>query len=393
MFNKNQINHLSTYGLALFFFLVPFEYPLADLISISPLRIVSLLAMGLAVLDIFIQERMRFDYRFLYVLAWLLYCLITSFWAIDQARFQSYFSLYMNNALMFLLFATISFNKYETKILKKAMVCGVVALLLYMTFVPGAVIYSDYQNRLTLNAGKDGLDQNYLAALMLIAFGLVFYSFCNNQQKRALKVLSIVFCLAIAYYILLTGSRSGLISLLLIMLLNINMSWKTRLSIGVPVVLLLVVVFPIVAQYIPQRLLERFSLSALTGQESESGTRLVIWGKALESLQGVELLFGYGTGASQTIIGNVLENGMDMAIHNHYLAMLVEFGVIGFCLINYPILKMYKMLFKKDRAVAIGFTGILLMSFFVDVVTTKFFWSAMILLSVCFSVYSTDSIN
>lgn len=385
--DDGAVKHLSTYGLALFLFLTPFEYPLADLMTTSPLRIVGLLAMGLAVLDIILQRIRKFDYRVLYVFFWVLYASITYFWALDITRFQSYYSIYINNTLMFLLFSLIPFTKHEADILKKSMIFGVGALLLYMTFIPDAVVYSDYQNRLTLNAGEEGLDQNYLAALMLISFGIVFYNLCNVKQKKTHKLLSIIFCVAIAYYILLTGSRSGLIAVLLIALLSVNTSWKTRLSIGVPVIILLLVVFPLVEQHIPEELMERLSLKALTGQETESGTRLLIWEKAISSLKGIESFFGYGTGASQTIIGNVLGNRKDMAIHNHYIAMLVEFGIVGFLLINIPIFKMIKDMLKKDKSIAIAFLGILLMAFFVDVVTTKFFWSAMILLSVCFSAY------
>ena len=294
---------------------------------------------------------------------------------------------------MFLLISMISYTRDEVKLLKKSMIFGVGSLLLYMTFVPGAIIYSDYQHRMTLNVEGGRLDQNYLASLMLMSFGIVFYNLCNTKQKKLYKIISIIFCVAIAYYTLLTGSRSGLIALALIVFFSINTSWKNRLSIGIPIIVLLIVIVPIVLQYMPEDLLERFSFSNFTGQEEDSGSRLVIWRHALSSLQGIELLFGYGTGASQTVIGNVLGNGMNMAIHNHYIAMLVEFGLIGFFLINIPIFKMHRELWKKDKGLAVAFVGILLMAFFLDVVTTKFFWSTMILLSVCYSNQSDDSIE
>lgn len=383
--DRKVIKHLSTYGLALFLFLTPFEYPLADLVSVSPLRLVGLLAMGLALADILIQHKFRIDYRIIGIVLWLSYGLFSYFWAIDQTRWMSYYSIYLNNALMFLLLSTLTFTKYEVNFLKKSMMFGVGALLLYMTFVPNAVIYSDYQHRLTLNAGTEGLDQNYLAALMLVAFGLVFYDLCNGGQKKVYKLVSIVFCAAIAYYAFLTGSRSGLIALLLIVLLSLNTSWKTRLSIGIPLVLFLFVVLPLIAQHVPEGLLDRFSLKALTGQEAESGTRLLIWRRALESISSVKVFVGYGAGASQTVIGNALGRG-DAAIHNHYLAMVVETGIIGFLFMNVPIFKMFKDTFKKDKGAAVAFVGILLMAFFLDVVTTKFFWAALILLSACCSV-------
>lgn len=381
--DRGVITHLSTLGLALFLFLTPFEYPLADLISISPLRIVGLLAMSLAVFDILMQKTVKLDFRIIYVALWLIYGLITYLWAIDKIRWHSYYSIYLNNALMFLLFSMVSYTEYEAKVLKKTMVFGVGALLLYMTFIPNAVVYSTYQNRLTLNTGEDGLDQNYLAALMLIAFGVIFCNLCNSHQKKTHKIISVGFCLAIAYYILLTGSRSGLFAVLLIVLLSINTSWKTRLSIGIPVILIMLVAFPFLSQYIPEELLDRFSLKALTGQEAESGTRLLIWGQALASLKGLNWIFGYGVGAPQSIIGNILGIGKDMAIHNHYIASLVEVGFCGSILLAIPVIKMIKNALRRDKSVATAFGGILLMAFFIDVLTTKFFWSAMILLSIC----------
>lgn len=391
--DRKGVTHLSTYGLVLFLFLTPFEYPLADLMSISPLRIVGLLAMGLALIDILMQKTVRLDYRIIYVALWLIYGLITYLWAIDEIRWQSYYSIYLNNALMFVLFSMVSYTKHEAEVLKKSMVFGVGGLLLYMTFIPNAVIYSAYQNRLTLNAGEDGLDQNYLAALMLISFGIVFYNLCNTKQKKMRKIISIIFCLAIAYYILLTGSRSGLIAVLLIVLLSINTSWKTRLSIGIPVLLIVLVVLPFVVQYIPEELLDRFSLKALTGQEAESGTRLLIWGQALTSLKNLKWVFGYGVGASQSVIGNILGMGKDMAIHNHYIASLVEVGFCGSILLTLPVIKMIKKTLKQDKSVATSFFGILLMAFFIDVLTTKFFWSAMILLSICCSTRNDISVE
>ena len=391
--DRKGVTHLSTYGLVLFLFLTPFEYPLADLMSISPLRIVGLLAMGLALIDILMQKTVRLDYRIIYVALWLIYGLITYLWAIDEIRWQSYYSIYLNNALMFVLFSMVSYTKHEAEVLKKSMVFGVGGLLLYLTFIPNAVIYSAYQNRLTLNAGEDGLDQNYLAALMLISFGIVFYNLCNTKQKKMRKIISIIFCLAIAYYILLTGSRSGLIAVLLIVLLSINTSWKTRLSIGIPVLLIVLVVLPFVVQYIPEELLDRFSLKALTGQEAESGTRLLIWGQALTSLKNLKWVFGYGVGASQSVIGNILGMGKDMAIHNHYIASLVEVGFCGSILLTLPVIKMIKKTLKQDKSVATSFFGILLMAFFIDVLTTKFFWSAMILLSICCSTRNDISVE
>lgn len=391
--NTRTIRHFSTLGLALFLFLTPFEYPLADLFTVSPLKIVGLIAMGLAALDVLRQKTLKLDYRVLYVVLWLLYGAVTVIWVANRERFQSFYSIYLNNALMFLLFSMISFSKYEAYFLKKTLILGVWALLFYMLLIPDAAVFSDYQHRLTLNAGKEGLDQNYLAALMLVSFGIVFYDFCNAKREKAKKIVSLLFCVAVVVCIILTGSRSGLIALIAIIVLSINTSWKIRLYIGVPTMLLLVIVFPILMEQLPKELIERFSLSAFTGQTAESGTRLLIWNRALSALKGFKWVFGVGIGASQTVVGNLLGKGYDAVIHNHFIAMLVECGIVGFCFINIPIFKMIAHARKRDKGLAIAFFSIMVLSFFVDVLTTKFFWSAMILISVCCTANATKRLE
>lgn len=382
-----KIMHWSVYGLALFLFLTPFEYPLAELMSVSPLRLVGIAALAMAFLDILLQRKIKLDSRFVYMFFWLVYGMITILWVSNMERFRSYFSIYANNALMFILISVIRYDKQEAAFLKKAMIGGVAALLLYMTFIPGAVTYSNFQNRLELAAGENVLDPNYLAALMLMSFGMVMYDLCYTQQKKAEKFFSVLFCGGVGYYLIMTGSRSGLIALVVILFLCLNVSWKVRLYAGIPTILLLFVVVPLLVELMPEGLADRFSLSAMLGGTGESGTRLKIWERAIASLKDLKWLFGYGVGSSQTVIGALTFLGQDKAIHNHYLAMIVETGIVGFFFVNAPAVSMLKALWNKERKMIVSFLGIIIMAFFLDVVTTKFFWSAMILLSVTYSSY------
>lgn len=374
--------HLSVYGMAVFLFLTPFEYPLADLTATSPLRIVGIIAMALALLDITTRKfTARPDFRFYWIVVWLLYGLVSFLWVTQKSRYWSYFGMYFNNAVMFLLFTLLNYSKEEYALLKKSMILGVAALLLYMTFIPGALVYSSYSHRLTLMTGAEGLDQNYLAALMLMPFGFVLYDLFNKRCRLLSKIASIVFCVTILIYIVLTGSRSGLLALIVMTVICVNTSWKKALLIGVPLVLILLFVLPLLFEQLPKSITERFTWEAFTGNTAESGTRLIIWKNALNALKNLRWLFGYGVGASQTVTGNILGNGTDMAIHNHYLAMLVEFGLVGTVATMLPMYKMVFGLWKRNKAMVVAFSGILVMTFFLDVVTTKFFWSAMLLLS------------
>lgn len=393
MTGENRIIHISTYGLAAFLFFTPFEYPLADLMSISPLRIIGLIAMALAVIDIIRFNEFKANYRFIGVFIWLIYGAITYLWSPDKSRFHIFYSLYLNNAVMFILFSLVQFKKSEVKLLKKAIVYGVGALLIYMTFIPNSTVYSAYQHRLTLNAGRGGLDQNYLAALMLVSFGLVINSFIGSECSLFKRIVMFVYCASILWYVVLTGSRSGLIAICLILLLNINVSWKTRFCVGIPAIIFILIGIPIISNLLSVELLQRFSISALTGNEGESGTRLIIWKVATKSLNGLWWVIGHGVGASQAIVGNAIGTGVDMAIHNHYIAMITEVGLVGFLALNIPILKMIKREMNKQKEIAFGMIGILFMAMFLDVVTTKFFWSSLLLLSAACASYEYNNFN
>lgn len=375
--------NISTYALALFLFLTPFEYPLASMFSVSPLRLVGLFAMVVALYDIITMQKIKLDYRFISVFLWLAVSFFSYFWTIDTDWFKTYFSMYLNNAAMFLVFSLICFSTEEASFLKKSMIFGVGALLIYMTFVPGAVVFS--QHRLSISGGDGSLDQNYLSALMLVSFGMVCYDLNNKKQNIFTKIISIVFCLAILVYILLTGSRSGTIASLVIIILTLNTSWKNRIKLCAIILLVVFVAIPLITNILPEELRDRFSLSAMLGQNADSGTRFVIWEKAISSLDIGSIIFGHGVGSGQVIIGDVLNQGLYMAPHNHYIAMILDTGIIGFTLINFPILKMIITTIKKDKGVGLAFVGICIMAFFIDVVTTKFFWSSLLLLSSCAS--------
>lgn len=377
-------HHFATFGLALFLFLTPFEYPMADILSVSPLRLVGIFAMMLAALDIFRRGTFTWDYRLAGTAVWLIWGAISYAWCIDRVRFLDYFPIYFNNAVMFFLITMVKFSEKEIVYLKRAMVCGVACLLLYMFLVPGAITYSAYDHRLTLAADKVDLDQNYLSALMVMAFATSLNQVVNGEKHDfLLRTMLILLCVSICYVVILTGSRSGLIALGIVTLLCVNLNWKTRLYIGIPLTLLILIGGPLVLTILPGALAERFSFAAMTGNVAESSVRLNLWSAGLESLKNFGWVFGYGAGTSQMIVDKYYITGQ--VLHNHHLAMLVELGVVGLISSNYPVMRMIKEGWQKDRGLSTGVVGILAMAFFLDVVIAKFYWASIMLLSACIS--------
>ena len=386
--------HYSTYWLVAFFVLLPFEYPLAQYGVGSILRYVGILVMLMAMCDIAGKQAFRIlkDYRTTTIIVWILFVLASSMWAYDPKRYIHYASMYINNALMFLVVSMVQYEQKEAQILKKAYVVGVTILLLYMTFVPGAVTYSVWQHRLTLASANGAaiLDQNYLASIMLMPFAIVFDTLLGNNQKGVLrKIYYIIFCFGIVFYVFSTGSRSGLIALCLISGLIVKKNSHKHALIIIIVILLLIVGVPYIIQLMPSDMLDRFTIDAFTGKTSESDDRLQLWAIAFDALgRGARLVTGYGAGSSLKVIGQ--SYGSDTAIHNFYIAHLVEFGLIGFIPFITLLIRLIKGSFQKLNYESIyGFLGILFMGFFLDLLTTKFFWTAMLLMTVLVSAGKT----
>ncbi len=374
---------ISAYGLFAFFLLLPFEYPLATFGIGSVLRYVGIVVIVLAVWDIFrLGGKIQLDYRIALLLLWMLYATISGLWSVDKNRYSYYISMYINNALMFLMISAVRYTEKDMQLINKGYIGSIVLLLLYMTFVPGAVVSSSWQSRLTLAyQGKELLDQNYLAALMLMQFGIVLYDLMNTQRKRFTQILMSVFVITILYYIVRTGSRGGLLAAGVIAFLCICVGLKKRRTATWVFMGIVLVLVPMVLNVLPDDLLERFSLKAMTGNTSESGGRLQIWKVAWEAIKTGNVILGYGAGSSEYVIG--LNYQYDAAVHNAFIAQVLELGIVGLTLFISLIVNMLRELGQqKHKNLLFAFCGILIASMFLDVLTTKFFWGAMMLLSV-----------
>jgi len=293
--------------------------------------------------------------------------------------------MYIRNAIMFLLISWVPFTKHEVKLMTQSYIMGIVLLLLYMMFFPGAVTYSDWQNRLTLAIdGEEGLDQNYLATLISIAYGLVFFDIADKRSVNFKQILKLLFCIMCIYYIFLTGSRSGLLGVAIISVICFNLDLKKNIYIILALLILFIFLIPNILEQLPKDLLERFSLDAMLGKTSESSSRLEIWRIALKTISESNWFVGNGAGTTEHLIG--IRYYRDVAVHNYFLGHILELGLIGVTLFTMLAFKIFKEVFHSCfRKHSIAFIGVIIASLFLDVLTAKFFWGAMMLLTICVS--------
>ena len=293
---------------------------------------------------------------------------------------------------MFVLISMVNYRKEEVEIIKKSAMAGVGLLMLYMTFIPGATRYSSYQHRLELVAGSSNLDENYLAAILLIGFGFMVYWLINQLETPVIyKVMALFYCVACVYYILATGSRSGLIAGIVMLITLLAGSIKKNTLIVLIIGLVVVIVYPYVITLLPESLAERYSIVAFTGQTAESSPRIMIWAGLLSRLKGIYVLIGYGAGAASPMTQEVYR--FNAAAHSFYIAHIVEFGVMGLALFLSLVIGMARKLFQiRELGCSAVLCGIFVIGFFLDLLTAKFFWAAMMLASICVSAQDENEI-
>jgi O-antigen ligase len=201
---------------------------------------------------------------------------------------------------------------------------------LYIALVLGSfwlvyLMVKDYQ--VTANTVRHEIkqfDANEVSVKLAMVIPLAIY-LLTQVQAWWWRLLGGAYLPAAAFTILITGSRTGAV----IMVLGFAGFLPTILRAGVvgkaASVLVMVVALIVVANVIPQKTIERiFS----TGKEISSGTlneRSVIWANAYEEWE-ESPLYGHGLGSFRRIINPY---NIDYTAHNSFVAITAEQGIIG----------------------------------------------------------------
>lgn len=170
-----------------------------------------------------------------------------------------------------------------------------------------------------------GANHNELAFKFTLAFG-VYLSMFERESKWSSRVLLTMTLLMLAYGVTLTGSRSALLSILLIGSVFTFANQKVS-KFGKAFIfgaLSSVVVFQITRS---AELLARFTFATTAGGENDAlGGRILLWGTIIELIQDAPLL---GVGRSGYEHAIYLAAGKVLNPHNVILETLVYTGIVG----------------------------------------------------------------
>lgn len=217
-----------------------------------------------------------------------------------------------------------------------------------------------------------GDDPNITAASLLLPFAVAMsWAVEGSGRQRPVGFAGAVLA---AFGILLTVSRGGMLSLLLVIALWLIFIRRLRLLWVAGIVAVLAFVF------VPDGVTERLTHPGSTG-------RTAIWEVGAHACM-EHCLTGAGMGVfpelhEQTIVNDPTTEGVQLRLesHNILLGAAVELGLLGLGLLvvglTLTMLDAARASRRRSRAALSGLTGILLANMLISNVEFKYFWLAL----------------
>ncbi|WP_236685516.1 O-antigen ligase family protein [Geobacter pickeringii] len=227
---------------------------------------------------------------------------------------------------------------------------GIEPVYLYMTegYLPEKAYSGSSGNVLMRLAGAphDVVSANPYAWVIVGTIPFIYY--LGLKSNNLLKICSLSILPLLSYGLILSGSRTGLIILLIVILtIAVLSSHKKR---GLLIAIFTIIFFGyILSGYLTTGLSQRY-LSIIDnnaiGADTVNG-RINGLEKTFSTVFNVNGIFGYGIGTSKEVNANYI--GRRQLTHNMYVEALQEVGIVGFIIFMLYIITIVKYLLTSIK--------------------------------------------
>lgn len=310
-----------------------------------------------------------------FYVVWFLYKVFTLLWSRSLATPK----LHMISQIGMVLFLVVLYSyEHDEKTLRRVEVVywlSSAAVGLMSIFFSRSYRGVADARQVLVVAGVE-IDPNNQAALLLvgIAISLVYLFYYRRFMVPAAAIL-----LVNVYASFLTGSRGSLITLAALIVICILLPERKGSIGGKLWKLLALAVFAVVAVLLAQKYMSHAGYQRLFEFESYEGGsgRVHMWRNVLRSyLQNpFTILFGIGWGSATVLTGS------NVAMHNTFLTLLCDVGLIGTVVFLWPVASMsLKLIRERNMFPVLLLAAQMIPSFFIDAINKRFFWNAIFLL-------------
>lgn len=320
-----MIKKLYSLSIYLIFFSTPFE-SVGIIPGFSVVKLASIIFIFFSITQSKIKPNFK-DSLPLIISAYVFLSILSILWTIDIEKTINASTLTMLPTLLVVLCLYYTkltriqiFNILLSYILSSIIVA---VSTVYMYFTKFQYLLYGYQRATVFNQ-----DQNELSFLLL--FGLVCSLYINLffLKSKIKKILNLVSMLILIYAILLTGSRTGFVCLIVVLAIFLfNQLKALKITYLLPIGLLIFFVFNnILSDVVIDRLLN-FSE---TINEQTTNSRINIWKRGINAfLADGNIVLGIGFDSFRTMMDNAYGYRNSQSVHNTYLVTFIELGIIG----------------------------------------------------------------
>ena len=358
-------------SIALYFFLCPLELVLNRVFTSSTKYV------GIVILVLWIIEEMyHWESATLFgtkhaivLLIWIIYSLIITFTIGDISNETSeYVVTYMMMSILIVICTQDKWQVRDNNLFIDAYYAGSVLMALVIAFYSNSI----FTGRSTIMIMGRYCDPNQLAASVLPGAFIAFYKLIE-KNSILIKALQLLAFGTVLYAILSTGSRGGLLGLVVgLIILLVNEVYSNRLRI-IHIVLLIIAIV-IIIKALPKQSLDR--LLRMDSYASGSG-RIEIWKNLISSFD-AKWIMGHGIGSCAAYFLDLY--GKVLAVHNTFLLVIYESGFIGFSMYIYLLFDLlYSNISNKKGLVVAILAGAMLNSFFLNSLNLRYLWNGMML--------------
>ena len=243
----------------------------------------------------------------------------------------------------------------------------------------------EFSARQVLTIAGTQTDPNDQSIFLLFGISIALYYIFVKKEKLILSIVTIV---VNSISMMMTASRGGFLSfglMILIIVVFVVRGFKTKIWI----VLSSLVILGLIVYFLP-RFISTASLDRLLQFDSYEGggNRITFWknGFRLLNENPFYYVFGAGWGAYYNYEGT---HGM----HNTYIEMFCNTGVLGLLLFYFPVGRSIIYLWKKREYLPIFISiAIFLPAAFLDSINKRFFWNAIYFLYMMY-LYTKNSLD
>ena len=285
---------------------------------------------------------------------------------------------YFLNAALFLCLSVIEYNDKEMHFLESVQI----VLLVIVTLLPHLGDTPD-NIRTSLIIFGQKCDPNYFVGYFIFPLSIAMKRIFESR----FRLFYIITSLFSIYTILLTGSRGGLLAIIVTMLtfaVIYPKTMKKKAFVITTLAIIAVVFWFVVRPFLPEIIIERMSIEAVV--ETRGTYRGDIWKSMLTEIKNSdwEVIFGRGLESTHVIMMNGKEE--TVVAHNQLIQLMYNQGVIGLVLFLMLVITCIFRCIKKRKCVSVALIGMMALAMSLTIGTsTKSFWNLIPYAAIAFT--------